>query len=213
MKCTDQEKAKLIGSYELGLLSREEKERFEAHLLECDACFQDLYELSPAVAMLREEGMVPSGEMGLSDETEVPRGDGGSFPWARRRWVYVVSGVAAAGLACVLAIWALFPGEEPSRLRGPEQGSVLVYAPKGEVPRPVEIDWAPVPAARSYEVRIHTSGGRLVWREQVDGPPAGLPDGVRESLDPRETYFWQVEAIAEDGTRWKSRLVRFTVRR
>jgi hypothetical protein len=33
-------------------LSGDEKKRFEAHLLECDACFQEIYEFSPVVATI-----------------------------------------------------------------------------------------------------------------------------------------------------------------
>ncbi|MFQ5769327.1 MAG: zf-HC2 domain-containing protein [bacterium] len=52
--CTNPEIGQMIGLYEFDCLSSEEKEKFEAHLLECDACFQDFYEFSPTVKVMQE---------------------------------------------------------------------------------------------------------------------------------------------------------------
>lgn len=49
MKCQDPKIGKLIMRYELNLVSDEEKRLFEAHLLDCDACYLELYSLSPAI--------------------------------------------------------------------------------------------------------------------------------------------------------------------
>ena len=46
----------------------------------------------------------------------------------------------------------------------------------------------------------------------MEASPAALPGAVQESLEPGETYFWQVEALSPEGTRGKSRLSRFTIR-
>jgi len=43
----------MIGHYEFDLLDAEEQEQFEMHLLECDACYQDLYEFAPAVETIK----------------------------------------------------------------------------------------------------------------------------------------------------------------
>lgn len=51
--CTKPEIGQMIGHYEFDLLDAEEKEQFEMHLLECDACYQDLYEFSPAVETIK----------------------------------------------------------------------------------------------------------------------------------------------------------------
>ena len=54
MGCTNPEIGKLIGRYEFGLLSDEEKKRFALHLMECDDCFEELYSLTPAVNAMRD---------------------------------------------------------------------------------------------------------------------------------------------------------------
>jgi hypothetical protein len=51
--CMAPEVGYLIGAYELGLLLRESRERFERHLLECNYCFGDLYEMDPIVKYIK----------------------------------------------------------------------------------------------------------------------------------------------------------------
>lgn len=53
-ECIDPEIGKMIGRYEFNLLSPEEKEEFEDHLLKCNACFQDMHEFSYAVETIKE---------------------------------------------------------------------------------------------------------------------------------------------------------------
>ncbi len=52
--CTNPELGNLIALYEFDKLSQEDRDLFEEHLLECDACYQDLYEFSPAVETMKE---------------------------------------------------------------------------------------------------------------------------------------------------------------
>lgn len=48
-KCIDAKVGKMIGRYEYNKLSNEEREEFENHLLQCNFCFRELYEMSHAV--------------------------------------------------------------------------------------------------------------------------------------------------------------------
>lgn len=43
---------KLISQYQFGLLPEDQKEKAEAHLLECEACLRELYQMDPALEML-----------------------------------------------------------------------------------------------------------------------------------------------------------------
>lgn len=58
VNCTDKKTGKLIARYEFGLLSNEEKNRFEMHVLHCDSCMRDLYLFAPALSLLRKESAV-----------------------------------------------------------------------------------------------------------------------------------------------------------
>jgi len=197
MRCTDEQTGQLIGSYELGLLSEQERKAFEGHVLKCDHCFQDLYRAAPLVSAMKP-----------GDAASVPA-DAGHRRW--RAWSLMV-GTAAAVLLLVYVAGIFGPEEPEERLRGTEQGSVVVYAPIGEVPKPTELDWKIVPPATSYEVTIATPEGEIVWKGTTQAPPLELSQAVREKLEPKETYFWQVEALGEEGRSWSSPQTRFTVR-
>lgn len=54
MKCNNPKMSKLVRAYSLGLLSKDEIEQVEAHLLSCDACLQEIYALAPVHEMLVE---------------------------------------------------------------------------------------------------------------------------------------------------------------
>lgn len=55
MKCINESIGHLISLYEFGQLSEEQKALFEAHLLECNFCFRNLHELSPAIEEMQED--------------------------------------------------------------------------------------------------------------------------------------------------------------
>jgi hypothetical protein len=218
MACNKPEIAKLIGEYERGVLPREERELFEAHLLECHECFEDLYEAAPVVGILRKQSAV-STQVGELCEQEAAK-HAGETPRevppvhrSRRTWAVVLSGTAAAAVVVFLAVHFLGPQMGPPiHVRGPGEGSVLVFAPIGEVAGVRELQWEPVPGAGSYEVGIYRETGELLFKETVKAPPAVLPGEVRETLRSGETYFWQVEAHSGGGSRWKSGPTRFSIR-
>jgi hypothetical protein len=213
MTCTDPEIGKLIGSYELGLLDEEEQRRFEAHLQTCHACFRDLYDMAPIAERVRQGPGIekPAGAENTERTDTVPAVPLRATSRGGRFWTLAVAGVAAVLIVGFFAFRTLGPWEEPERFRSTEQGAVVVFAPLGEVPTPTELQWKVVPGAGHYEVTIQTQSGELLWRERIEDPPARLPDAVRDRLQPGETYFWEVEALSEDGARWTSGPTRFTI--
>ena len=50
--CDNDRMQVLLHAYELGMISDEEKDLFEAHLLECESCFEQVREFMPRGAML-----------------------------------------------------------------------------------------------------------------------------------------------------------------
>ena len=55
MKCIDKRMKKLVSLYQFNMLGEEEKFSVEDHLLECDACFEEVYRLCPVVEIVAEK--------------------------------------------------------------------------------------------------------------------------------------------------------------
>jgi len=55
MRCINKKIGKLLFLYEFEKLSPGQKDLFEAHLLECDYCFQQLHNLAPVVKKMRDD--------------------------------------------------------------------------------------------------------------------------------------------------------------
>jgi len=66
MKCTNPDIGRLITRYEFEMLSDDEKRIFEAHLLECDYCFEDLYSMSQVLETMKKE---PEVFIGILEES------------------------------------------------------------------------------------------------------------------------------------------------
>jgi anti-sigma factor RsiW len=53
--CRQPELGKLLHAYELGMLSDDDRTRFEAHLLDCEACFGEITQLEGVSSLLRDD--------------------------------------------------------------------------------------------------------------------------------------------------------------
>ena len=207
MNCKDQDIGKLIGGYELGLLTDEEKQQFENHLLECEYCFQSLYEAAPIANMIRGKKLAPSKNADLqNDKNKAP------VRLFQKKWAFTAASVLAVMIIAFVFVWLQGPGEKTERLRGHDNVSILVLSPVGEVSSLSKLRWKPISGIDSYEVKLYTEAGDLVWEVSMKGDTAILPESVRESLIPGQIYMWQVEALSQ-GERLKSQLIRFQIRR
>ena len=52
--CTDLRVRALVVPYALGLLTAEERDSFEVHVLECDVCYENLRSIERTSGLLRE---------------------------------------------------------------------------------------------------------------------------------------------------------------
>lgn len=207
MSCTDKNIGKLIGSYELGLLSEEEKRQFENHLVECEFCFQSLYEAAPITNMVREERLAPSPKVELQEDKEkVP------IRFFKRKWAFAAAGVLTIMIVAFVFVWFLGPEKKIERLRGHDDVSILVVSPVGEVTSLRELRWKPIVGIDSYDVKIYTEDGDLVWEGSTEDTKIALPDSVNDTLIHNQPYFWQVEAFTDKGEPMKSQMVRFRIR-
>ena len=207
MICTDQDIGKLIGGYELGLLTDEEKRQFENHLLECEYCFQNLHEMAPIANLIREGKLAPSRDVNLqNDEGKVP------VRFFKKKWALAAASVLAVMIIAFVFVWLQGPEEKVDRLRGHDDVSILVVSPVGEVTTLNELRWKPIAGIDLYNVKICTEVGEIIWEGSAEGTIAVLPDSLKESLLRGRTYFWQVEAQTDKGDRLKSQMVQFKIR-
>ena len=70
MKCKKPQMKELLSSYQMGLINKDQELDVEAHLLECESCFQEVYRLRPVFELFEEmparfkEDLQPSGILG-----------------------------------------------------------------------------------------------------------------------------------------------------
>lgn len=199
MNCISETIGSLLSSYELGILSDEERQQFEGHLLECEFCTQELYRTAPITNMIREKRLAPS-----HSKKELP-------PIFLRPWAYAA---AIALVAFTLtALWLLWPDKKTVVYRGHDETSILVLSPVGEVTSVNEFKWKAVPDVESYELKVYNEAGEIVWEQIESGLTTILPASVRDTFAPGEPYFWQVETRLSDGETLKSKMIRFWIRK
>lgn len=73
----------------------------------------------------------------------------------------------------------------------------------------LEFRWKEIKGALSYQARLVTSAGDVLWEERVEAQSAELPSTV--ALRPGETYFLWIRAYLPEGRVVQSKATRFTV--
>jgi hypothetical protein len=207
MSCADKNIGELIGSYELGLLSDEEKRQFENHLLECEYCFQNLLDAAPITDLIRENKLAPSQNIKFRDDKEKS-----SVRFFRKKWAFAAASVLALMIIAYVFVRIQKPEDKTERLRGHDDVSILALSPVGEVSAASELRWKPVAGVESYNVKILTENGELVWEGSAKDIKIILPESVNNILIRGSPYYWQVEAQTAKGDRLKSQMVQFKIR-
>lgn len=173
-----------ISAYVEERLSPAEKERVQAHLIDCASCRAEVVEV---VDLMK------------AHERETPR----------KRWL-LPAGLAAAAIATVLiGVPALREtGEAPDSLRAPEAAavreavrSVDVIAPSPDRPVPrgdLVFEWETVGDDAAYRLTVADAGGMTLWSLETHETRAIPPSDL--DLRKGETYLWYVDAVLADGT-------------
>lgn len=123
-----------------------------------------------------------------------------------RRWVNW-SFIAAAAAAIALVVLPLRDRPpQPTRVSterranvadgallktvSPEDGAMVQHAG-------VSFKWAGIPG-NSYQLTVTDAEGRVMWKTTTSDTTAGLPASI--GLSGPATYFWNVDALAADGS-------------
>ncbi len=103
MKCTNPEIGKLIFMYELKLLSDDERERFEDHLLSCEYCMDEVWRFSPVIAgMEKHRGRI----LAKLEKAEVVETSPRSTVETAVTWIRSLLRPAPIGIAFAVAVVA-----------------------------------------------------------------------------------------------------------
>jgi Putative zinc-finger len=206
-----------------------ERERVETHLAKCDSCLRQVGFLVKEFQL--PAGSVPAFLVDRAKKVETEVHTNTSFGW---RWISVAAGLAvmATGLviwrqvrpnseknstivatvqqpsAAVLPEKARSEADMAVRSVSPPASLPHVLFPQPNVivhPSDFIVRWQSIPNATSYEVRVVTADGDLVWSTRVHENSAKAPQVLR----PRMKYFLWVRAFLANGKTEQSQAVGF----
>jgi anti-sigma factor RsiW len=166
--------------------------RVERHLVECDACREEV------TACARLVTAAPS---------RIP---------TRSRWVVMVP-VAAAVLAAVLLRRPdgndrLAPALERGATANASRIVQIAPAPGALVDaNAMRLVWRPVERSAGYHVVVKDAAGAALWRADVTDTSVALPRGI--ALRAGESYVWRVDGQRTDGTSVTSPEIVFRIAR
>ena len=170
-----------------GALPPPDRSRLAAHLVQCDACRDELIEMARLLH---------------------------TRPQRRRWYVPVGAAAAVAAAALLLLVWPR-PGNEVAVPPGYREPAVttavapIAIAPRGVITRPLNLVWSTVPRVDRYRLTLFDATGTVVWETQTTDTVAPLPESMR--LRPGASSLWKVEAPT-GWSRWVgSDLVKFSI--
>lgn len=195
-----------------GSLVEEKARMIRAHLESCGACRA---EMALAQSFQREEGKLPldssiearlrpavtaNGVVNSEGGTvsRVPRMERSSLRWTRRALL------AAAVLVLMFAARDLIDRPDQPRpigeLRAPSEDPVWDFRLAEAVGGELVLNWPVVEGARSYELRVLSSAGSLLWSRQETGLSANLTRSeLPSALLAERVLFLRIAALLEDG--------------
>jgi|GEM_PF-5589088 len=182
LTCTTPRLNRLLGAYELGLISEEDRITIENHILECDACFEDLYQTSLIGKAVRCD----------SDGRDT----------RRRRWFVPAISAATLVLGFSTILYFMAEGPEIKRNVNLNEYAITLAQPQGtvEVERGVvQFTWESSEKALIYHLMVFDEEGNQVWSGTTAEQMKTLDLAETGSFEGRKTYFWKVEGTDKNG--------------
>lgn len=105
-ECIDHSIGDMMHAYELGILSDQDRARFEMHLMECDYCFHRAQSFASEADQLRNR---PEMAEAIGEIIERQPGEKPSPADKKRRWPRIIPALAAAAIVIIVLI--LQPGK------------------------------------------------------------------------------------------------------
>lgn len=207
-----------------------ERERVESHLVKCDSCLQQVGFLTKQGQILAV--YAPSSLMQRARELRTAPDAKVLLDW---KWVGVAAGIAVTVFGLLMwrdvrpttrehsmIVATTQRPSEPAILDNPNSAAnTAVRSASPAEPQPIvlspqpgaivhdsdfTIRWHPVPNSESYEVRIVTAEGDLVWRRRIHENSVSPP---KQTLKPGLKYFVWVRAWLANGKSQQSQAIGF----
>lgn len=207
-----------------------EREHVESHLVKCDSCLQQVGFLTKQVQP--SPASVPSSLVKRAKELRAAADAKILFDW---KWVSVAAGIAVTAFGLLVwrnvrpsmqeNPMIVATAQRPSapsirdnaasaadtavRSASPPESQPIVLSPQPDAivrGSDFTIRWQPIPDSESYEVRIVTADGDLVWRKRVRGNSVNPP---KQTLQPGSKYFVWVRAWLAKGKSQQSQAIGF----
>lgn len=226
-------KDQVIAGYVDGTLDSSRKARVESHLARCERCRQIVADITKA----QREADLPAPPPALVYRAihAVPARSSRTY-W---RWVPAVAATMIVALAVAtvslrkpeqtLVLPSMHPPAAPliAKSTATHEDSVpdvvrktatvelrpAVISPRAGsvlIPQGLKFSWTDIPSARSYEIRVVTADGDLVWEGQTDKLAIALPSDV---ILKDGSYFVWVTSYSSNGRTIKSAPAPFRVKR
>jgi hypothetical protein len=193
-------------------ISRRRKTKIMDHAAKCAYCLQELKTILDVTSQENKFILAMNDALNSAAHEQSPR----TNPLARRvSWNYV-SVAAIVILLAGIAAYSIFRfSSKPDFLRGPVAGIHLVSPADKVVPgAELKFVWEGLPNAKFYIIEAFDASLDLVWRsESMTANEFSPPHEILQKFRPDETYFWTVTAILEGGSKIKSNMNEFSIKK
>jgi hypothetical protein len=170
----------LLGAFELGLLPEEERRSVEEHVLQCDECFEDLYDTAP----LRNIAAPATSEKRQR----------------RVRWHIPALAAAVLLLAFSTTFYLLKEGAEVKRSTFQSMPSISLEQPRGLLEdTEIHFKWKSPAQSLTYLLTVYDMQGDIIWSSETSREEMVVHLGKEIQLESGMAYFWKVEGRDASG--------------
>lgn len=196
----------LIDSYLLNKLDRKERENFEEHYFNCQACFEKMAERDELIAVVKNKGqMIFADEERQEEKKEVLFIEKILSFLTPRQWAYAAVSVALVIVVLFNVVPLLKKTPQPpffldldkeERVRGE---SISLISPVIDIKTvPSQFMWDPLGDNVEYKISIYFNH-QPFWTATTKESTISLPKDVKNRMEASRKYSWQVKAFSPQG--------------
>ena len=213
-KCNNKKIKELLTLYHLGILTPEEKEEVEIHLIECELCRKELNSAEEFSSFMKKNREVILANL---RRREVRRKRVGVLQFLVAKKLLVTASLLLFSIIGISIYYFLF--FEKPEIEGPVVSQevrgkyIEIFRPYGSVPnKPQIIKWSGVEDAHYYLVQLQDNTDEILWSALSHGNEIKIPSFIQEKINRGKNYFIKIKALSQDGRIiLKSKKVEFSI--